>query len=185
MSPLPLPSIFHHVCTGSCSNPESSFNPSCHGSPPELPRPYVWAGPVPFASLWGHGMFCLACASPHTATALRYDCTSLSVQHPLLLETASIIIPHWIKLLGTHLKTLYVFCDTLCSCFLSFYPLLSAQKVWDSQPSAQALVGCCSTCVQLRYPHTLELPLLKQLAESLHIAAAMPPWVLYILVSCS
>lgn len=159
MSPLPLPCTFHHVCTGCCSSPKPSFNHSCPGSPLGLPG---HTSGLLLSLCFSVG--CSVCPMPphtpllrrdvrysvcpvltHTAAALRYHCPSLSAQHSSLLETASMRIPHCIKeALGTHLKMLYICCDALCSCFLSFHPLLSVQKVWDSQPSARAVVGHCS-----------------------------------------
>lgn len=85
---------------------------------------------------------------PHSRCS-QVPLPSPGAQRSWLLETASTIIPHGTKqLLGAPLRTLCECCDPFCSCFRSFYPFLSVQQVWGSQPSARALVGHSSARVQ-------------------------------------
>lgn len=180
--PAHVPSLhpFHHVCPGSWSSPESCFNHSCHSSLLELPRPHIWAAPVPFSVGMGDvlgcsGMFCPPCASPHTA--LRSGTTAPHLELSLLLETAPMIIPGIKQALGNSSENASQ--QTLC--FLKFlFARLSPTPRCAEGEAFTALVGHCCTRAILSHCRTSST---KQLAKSLH--SQIPHWALFIRVSCS
>lgn len=155
-----------------CSRPLSPPLPSClswlleqprillqsflHSSLLELPRPHIWAAPVPFSVGMGDvlgcsGMFCLPCASPHTA--LRSGTTAPHLELSLLLETAPMIIPGIKQALGNSSENASQ--QTLCFfkfLFARLLPTPPVQKVRHSQPWSD-------TAVPVPSSRTAELPL--------------------------
>lgn len=121
------------------------------------------------------GMFCLPCASPHTA--LRSGTTAPHLELSLLLETAPMIIPGIKQALGNSSENASQ--QTLC--FLKFlFARLSPTPRCAEGEAFTALVGHCCTRAILSHCRTSST---KQLAKSLH--SQIPHWALFIRVSCS